>query len=89
MNAKNFVFLLIIIATLIVQNGSSLSCPKNPYWNCNLGKPDHINIHVISHSHNDLGWVKTVLEYYNGSRHFYDPSVKAILGIDVFASSLI
>ena len=29
--------------------------------------PDHLFVHMISHSHDDVGWLKTVDEYYSGS----------------------
>ena len=29
---------------------------------------DNITVHLIPHSHDDVGWLKTVDEYYYGSR---------------------
>ncbi|VDP78211.1 unnamed protein product [Echinostoma caproni] len=39
---------------------------------CEFGKPDAVNVHILAHSHLDVGWVRTVDQYY------YD-SVKSIL----------
>ena len=36
------------------------SCPKS--------QPDVLNIHLIPHSHDDAGWLKTMDQYYYGSR---------------------
>ena len=35
----------------------------------------HLNVHIIPHTHDDVGWVKTVDEYFAGQ----DPSVSLIL----------
>ena len=32
------------------------------------GEAEHIYVHMISHSHDDVGWLKTVDEYFTGSR---------------------
>ena len=29
---------------------------------------EHMFVHMISHSHDDVGWLKTVDEYYSGTR---------------------
>lgn len=65
------------------QYESQSACAKHPYQNCNPGKPDHINVHIISHTHNDLGWIKTINQYYNASDYNQnaEPTVKAIIGI--------
>ena len=35
---------------------------------CPATRSDMINIHIIAHSHDDVGWLKTVDQYYYGSR---------------------
>ena len=89
-------FLLTVCFMDSVINGH-LKCPKHSYSTCNPGKPGHINVHLVSHSHNDLGWTKTVQEYYNGSSSNYRPyyrshppiTVKSILGSFKFGVLLV
>ncbi|XP_023214227.1 lysosomal alpha-mannosidase-like, partial [Centruroides sculpturatus] len=34
------------------------------YESCPVPKPNMLNVHVICHTHDDVGWVRTVEEYY-------------------------
>jgi hypothetical protein len=33
---------------------------------CNLGRPDKLNVHIVMHTHDDVGWLKTVDQYFYG-----------------------
>lgn len=38
----------------------------------NYGIKDHTYIHLITHTHDDVGWLKTVDEYYSGTNRGTD-----------------
>ena len=37
------------------------------YDNCPSVDPAKLNVHLVSHSHDDVGWLKTVDQYYLGA----------------------
>ena len=46
--------------------GKSHDCPA-PYSHCSLGQSGMINVHLVPHTHDDVGWLKTVDQYYYGA----------------------
>ncbi|XP_023343097.1 lysosomal alpha-mannosidase, partial [Eurytemora carolleeae] len=39
------------------------------YSSCPQPLEDHINVHLVPHTHDDVGWLKTVDQYYYGARN--------------------
>ncbi|XP_034262785.1 lysosomal alpha-mannosidase [Pantherophis guttatus] len=49
-----------------VLRGSAVRCG---YQSCPVTKPDMLNVHLIPHTHDDVGWLKTVDQYFFGVRN--------------------
>ncbi|XP_045211314.1 lysosomal alpha-mannosidase-like [Mercenaria mercenaria] len=49
------------VASVPIQEKETHSCG---YSSCNPVKDDMLNVHLVPHTHDDVGWVKTYEEYY-------------------------
>lgn len=38
-----------------------------PGQTCPKVEPDMLNVHLVAHTHDDVGWLKTVDQYFYGS----------------------
>ncbi|EDW18842.1 lysosomal alpha-mannosidase [Drosophila mojavensis] len=60
-------FVALLAAVLVIS--SSPAEAKCGYEACPATKANMINVHLVPHSHDDVGWLKTVDQYYYGSRN--------------------
>ncbi|KAG5331257.1 MA2B1 mannosidase, partial [Acromyrmex charruanus] len=95
----NFPFLLLLLAfTQFFASGDTARIPQTTpdaeatkkcgYEACHPTHPKKLNIHMVPHTHDDVGWLKTVDQYYFGSRstiqkagvqYILDSVIKALL----------
>jgi len=65
-----------LVAKLSKRSSSGTAAPMCGYAACNPGKSNMLNVHLVPHTHDDVGWLRTVDEYFYGSQH---PGVQYIL----------
>jgi lysosomal alpha-mannosidase len=71
---------IFLFGLLVVSAKQPETCPP-AYSHCNQGRDGFINIHLVPHTHDDVGWLKTVDQYYYGSNlGEQDARVQYILG---------
>lgn len=44
-----------------------INIPILIFQSCHPTKPNMLNVHLVAHTHDDVGWLKTVDQYYYGS----------------------
>ena len=60
--------LLGIILLYLGKQAATAAEPTNcGYESCPSSQPGKLNVHLLCHSHDDVGWLKTVDQYYYGS----------------------
>ena len=53
-----------LLFLLILYGSTCIARPTTPYESTS----DKINVHLVPHTHDDVGWLKTVDEYYYGGQ---------------------
>ncbi|XP_013178929.1 PREDICTED: lysosomal alpha-mannosidase-like isoform X2 [Papilio xuthus] len=64
--------LLLLSATAVLSSpvpDSSGTQERCGYDSCTEADASVLNIHIVAHTHDDVGWLKTVDQYYYGSRN--------------------
>jgi hypothetical protein len=76
---KSYFFACVFLFQFFSKNVYA-NCPP-AYSHCNLGKDGMINVHLVSHTHDDVGWLKTVDQYYYGANtRKQEATVQYVLG---------
>ena len=62
---------LLAVASVAADEEASSQCSY--YSTCPATVPGRLNVHLVPHTHDDVGWLKNVDEYYYGARRDITP----------------
>lgn len=70
LNFKLTVFLLAVLIPFVhlssLEDGTG---ERTACLRCHKTDPNKINVHLVPHSHDDVGWLKTVDQYFYGRKY--------------------
>ncbi|XP_037024932.1 lysosomal alpha-mannosidase-like [Bradysia coprophila] len=69
LNAVSILIFCSVFVSINATPSSREGDEKCGYEACPAIKPDMLNVHIVAHTHDDVGWLKTVDQYYFGSKN--------------------
>ncbi|XP_027202659.2 lysosomal alpha-mannosidase-like [Dermatophagoides pteronyssinus] len=75
MNRYLFLWPILVVIQLFIQQSRTVvikveNLPEQcDYTQCPKWSKDDINVHLVAHTHDDVGWLKTVEQYYYGLKN--------------------